>query len=320
MSIFKKIFNSEENVFLIRIFSIKRAIISYSLASFFDIILILLISSIFRKITDISFDGKIYLLILQFLLLVAIRTFCVFFLRRYAFNKIFYKKLKDEELIAKEFIENKASDSEKNDVNLFKEKLINSCNLAAVNFDIPIAALFSEMIFAFGGIIILLKIFGMRLFFYNLPVLILLLIFSKLISKKLHKLGSIILSSTEKRLNSIDNISEISYEISAIKETTKLVNYFSKINKPYNKILSQQIITSNMNQIYTESSAFVFILLSLVCITLSMADTSLTNSATSLAILSRMIPSFTRSIAFITQLQFGAPCVRRLETVKNFDS
>jgi len=316
---FKKFFKLGENIFLNRIFSIRSAIASYSLASFIDIILILLISSIFRKITDMSFDGKIYLLILQCIFFVLIRTFFVYFLRRYAFNKIFHKKFKDEELIAKEFIDNRTNDSEKKtDINLFKEKLINSCNLAAVNFDIPVASLSSEMIFALGGIIILLKIFGLRLFFYNLPIIILLLIFSKFISKKLRKLGNIILSSTERRLNSIDNVSEISYEISALNESTRLVSYFSKINNPHNKIMSQQIITSNMNQIYTESSAFIMILISLVFINLNTAETSLTNSVTSLAILSRMIPSFTRSIAFITQLQFGAPCVRRLAVIKKF--
>ena len=60
---------------------------------------------------------------------------CVFLLRRYSFNKIFHKKFKDEEIIVKKFIEKKVYYPEdKNDVNLFKEKLINSCNLAASKF------------------------------------------------------------------------------------------------------------------------------------------------------------------------------------------
>ena len=312
-------FNLKENIYLNRIFSIRSSIYAYSLSSFLDIILILLISEIFRKITDINFDGSIYLLILQCLLFVIIRTFFVFCLRRYSFNKIFCKKFKDEELISKEFIDNRINDlGKQNDVDLFKEKLINSCNLAAVNFDIPVASICAEIIFALGGLIILLKIFGFKIFFYNLPILILLLVCSKLISNKLRKLGNIILISTEKRLKSIDNVSEISYEISALNQSSKLVDYFSMINNPHNKIMSQQIITSNMNQIYTESSAFIMILISLVFINLNIAETSLTNSVTSLAILSRMIPSFTRSIAFITQLQFGAPCVRRLSVIKNF--
>ena len=148
---------------------------------------------------------------------------------------------------------------------MFKEKLINSCNLAAINFDIPVVSIFAELIFAFGGIVILFKIFGIELFLYNFPILIILFIVSRFVSKKLHKLGSIILNSTEKRLNTIDNVSEISFEMSALKESKLLT--ISRVNKPYNKIICQQIITSNMTQIYTESSAFIIILLSLICLT-----------------------------------------------------
>ena len=96
-----------KNIYLKRIFSIRKSIITYSLASFLDILLILFISSIFRKITDVNFDGKIYLYIIQCLLFVLTRTVCVFLLRRYSFNKIFHKKFKDEEIIVKKFIEKK---------------------------------------------------------------------------------------------------------------------------------------------------------------------------------------------------------------------
>ena len=316
----KSFFNLKENIFIHRIFDIRNSIISYSFASFLDIILILIISSIFKKIIEISFYSEVYFFVIQCLILVLLRTIFVFLLRKYSFRKIFDKKLKDEEFLVRNFIEERIYYlDDNNKLNLFKEKLINSCNLAAVNFDIPITSICAELIFAIGGIFILFKIFGVGLFLYNLPILTILVIASKFLSKKLHKLGIIIINSTEKRLNSIDNISEISLEVSSIKESSKLVDYFSKINNPYNKILSQQIITSNMTQIFTESSAFIIILITLVAIILNTSSMSLTNSATSLAILSRMIPSFTRSIAFFTQLQFGVPCVRRLSKLENFD-
>lgn len=315
----RSFFNLKENIFIHRIFDIRNSIISYSFASFLDIILILIISSIFKKIIEISFDSEVYFFVIQCLILVLLRTIFVFLLRKYSFRKIFDKKLKDEEFLVRNFIEERIYYfDDNNKLNLFKEKLINSCNLAAVNFDIPITSICAELIFAIGGIFILFKIFGVGLFLYNLPILTILVIASKFLSKKLHKLGIIIINSTEKRLNSIDNISEISFEVSSMKESSKLVDYFSKINNPYNKILSQQIITSNMTQIFTESSAFIIILISLVAITLNTSSMSLTNSATSLAILSRMIPSFTRSIAFFTQLQFGVPCVKRLSKIKQF--
>ena len=89
-------------------------------------------------------------------------------------------------------------------------------------------------------------------------------------------------------------------------------------NKPYNLILSQQVISSNMMQIFTESGAFLIILISLICIITNISETSLANTATSLAVLSRMVPSFTRSISFITQLQFGVPSVKRLSQIYDY--
>ena len=117
---------------------------------------------------------------------------------------------------------------------------------------------------------------------------------------------------TEKRLNSIDNTSELAIELSTLNNPDNLLNYFSKINKPFNNILNQQIFTSNKMQIFTESASFIIILISLICLVTEISETSLANAATSLAVLSRMVPSFTRSIAFITQLQFGVPAVKRL--------
>ena len=171
---------------------------------------------------------------------------------------------------------------------------------------------------AMGGILILLNIFGMNLLLLNLPVIIILIIFSRFVSRKLSILGTKILEFTDQRINKIDNLSEIAIELSALKYSRNLLDYFSKINKPYNYILSQQIISSNMMQIFTESGAFLIILISLVCLITNISDTTLANAATSLAVLSRMVPSFTRSISFITQLQFGVPSVKRLSQIYDY--
>ena len=71
-------------------------------------------------------------------------------------------------------------------------------------------------------------------------------------------------------------------------------------------------------QIFTESGAFLIILISLVCLITNISDTTLANAATSLAVLSRMVPSFTRSISFITQLQFGVLSVKRLSQIYDY--
>ena len=149
------------------------------------------ISDIFNKITDESFDGYFYYEVFICLFFIISRTILVTLLRKYAFNKIFNKKIQDERYLVREFIikrTKKLNNNNDNDLNLFKEKLINSTNLAAVNFDIPIISIVSELIFAIGGVFILLNIFG-ELLVFNLPILILLLLSSKIISKKLNNLG-----------------------------------------------------------------------------------------------------------------------------------
>ena len=307
----------KNNFFIKRILLIRNSIISYSLASALDIITVLMISSIFDRISEINFTNNVYSYVFLTILLIIFRTIMVFLLRRISFNIIFKQKFQKEKIIVEKYIANRSKNSsDENDLNLFKEKLVNSSNLAAVNFDIPVASIISEFIFALGGITILLKIFGLRLFLFNLPIIFVLILFSKFVSMKLNNLGKLILKYTEKRLNYIDNVSELAIELSALADSRNLVNYFEKVNQPFNKILSKQIITSNMIQIYTESASFIIILISLISLMAGISSTSLANSATSLAVLSRMVPSFTRSISFITQLQFGVPSVVRLSQMK----
>lgn len=310
----------KKNIFLERIYSIKSSILAYSLASLLDIFIILKISSIFSSITSENFDGNVIQSIFISLILVFIRTIAVFLLRKYAFQKVFYKKLNDEMFLVKNFIEQsvRRDINNNNELKLFKEKIINSSSLAAINFDIPFFSIVAELIFAIGGIFILLKIFGIELLLFNLPLFILLIISSKYVSRKLKRLGTKILNYSEIRLNTIDNISEIAIELSALKYPDQLVNYFLKINSPFNKTLSKQTIISNMTQIYTESAAFVIILICIVSLITNITEANLANTATSLIVLSRLVPSFTRAVCFITQLQFGVPCIRELSKINKF--
>ena len=315
----KKFLFLKNNIFLKRIYCIKSSILAYSLASLLDIFIILRISSIFNSINSENFDGNLIQSIFISLILVFIRTIAVFLLRKYAFQEVFYKKLNDEMFLVKNFIKQrvKRDINSNNDLKLFKEKIINSSSLAAINFDIPFFSIVAESIFAIGGIIILLNIFGFGLLLFNLPVFIILIIFSKFVSRKLKRLGTKILNYTEKRINSIDNISEIAIELSALKYPNQLVDYFLKVNRPFNQILSKQTVISNMTQIYTESAAFVIILICLISLITNVAQASLANTATCLIVLSRLVPSFTRSVCFITQLQFGVPCIRELSKMYN---
>ena len=202
-------------------------------------------------------------------------------------------------------------DDEENNISSYKENLINSSNVAAINFDIPVISLSAEILFAIGGILFLIRNLGVKIFIFNFPLFFILLIFSKYIAKKLHKLGKIILKSTEERLRSIDNVAEISIELSALKKYDPLLKNFSKVNNPFNKIMSDQLTTSNMMQISIESSALIIILISIISVI-----TNSTNIFSKLCFgFSCFIKngtSITRSIAFFAQLQFGIPPVLRL--------
>ena len=310
------------NFFLKRIFSIRNSIFAYSSASLFDIFIILKISSIFVSITSEDFEGDIFRSVFLAIILVFVRTFIVFYLRKYAFREVFYKKLIDEKNLVRNFIKFrfKQKINSNKELKIFKEKIINSSNLAVVNFDIPFFSIIAELIFAFGGIFILLKIFGFKLLAFNLPIFFILIFFSKYVSRKLKILGNKILNFTEKRINAIDNISEIALELSMLENQSPLLDYFTKVNKPFNQILSQQTIISNMTQIYTESSAFIIILICLISLITNITEADLANTATSLIVLSRLVPSFTRSVCFITQLQFGIPCIRELSKVYKYSN
>ena len=109
-----------------------------------------MISSIFNRISEINFISDVYFYIFLTILLIIFRTISVFLLRRISFNIIFKKNSK-EKIIVEQYISNRSKNSsDDNDLNLFKEKLVNSSNLAAVNFDIPVVSIISELIFATG--------------------------------------------------------------------------------------------------------------------------------------------------------------------------
>ena len=96
----------KKNIFIKRILSIRNSIILYSLASAIDIITILMISSIFDRISEIKFMSNVYIYVFLTFLLIIFRTTAVFLLRRISFNIIFKKKFQKEKIIVKEYIEN----------------------------------------------------------------------------------------------------------------------------------------------------------------------------------------------------------------------
>ena len=301
------------NLYFKRLKRIYRSIITFIITSLIDIYVITFISKIFNAIISASNITNLVIKIIMILILVVVRTISIYLLKKYSFNLIFKKKNKDELQIINHFIIHRVSNFRDNQaLESLKESLINSSNLAAVNFDLPICSIISELIFAAGGLIIMIRLLGLDIILFNFPIFIFLLVFSKLISGKLKTIGNNIVNFTEKRLTTIDNISENSYELSVLKTNKKATYYFNKINYPYNKTLGSHLIISSAMQLLTESTSFVVILISLISIKFNLLGTDIVSTATVLAVLSRMVPSITRTIASITQLQYGIPCVKKL--------
>ncbi len=301
------------NLYFKRLKRIYKSIITFIITSLIDIYVITFISKNFNAIISASNLTNLVIKIIMILFLVLVRTISIYLLKKYAFNLIFKKKNKDELQIINHFIIHRVSNFRDNQaLESLKESLINSSNLAAVNFDLPICSIISELIFAAGGVIIMIRLLGLDIILFNFPIFIFLLVFSKLISGKLKTIGNNIVNFTEKRLTTIDNISENSYELSVLKTNKKATSYFNKINYPYNNTLGSHLIISSAMQLLTESTSFIVILISIISIKFNLLGTDIVSTATVLAVLSRMVPSITRTIASITQLQYGIPCVKKL--------
>tara|TARA_B100000242_G_scaffold66184_1_gene40998 strand:- start:8744 stop:9715 length:972 start_codon:yes stop_codon:yes gene_type:complete len=309
---FKKVINS--SIFR-RVITLKKAITATSAASLIDLLTITLTSKLLGNIANDNNSNEILLnYIFIFIGAILIRTFLVYILKQYSFTKIFEKKNSEELNILKIYVRKKVNTLEEgnNSIEVFKETLIHSTEKAAQYFDVPIVSFISESLFAICGVAFLLHFLGIKILIINTPIFLFLLFFARLIALSLHKLGQNLLLKTEKRLITIDNLSEVSLEISALRSIDPLLTSFERINKPFNQSLTTVFIKTNSLQIMIEALSLLIILISMISIISGVTNTSFTNYASTLAILSRMVPSVTRCIANFSQLQYGIAPVKRL--------
>ena len=143
LSFINKIFSEfAESILLKRILSIKYSILFYSGSSIVDLITIALVSKIFTVLTSNNFNNNIYIFFIACVLIIILRTYIIFLLRKYSFSMIIKKKYNEECKIVKNFIKKRKYLEEDDQVSIaaFKENLINSSYLALMYFDIPIAS------------------------------------------------------------------------------------------------------------------------------------------------------------------------------------
>ena len=307
-----------KNYVLLRLKKISIPIFFYTISCLLDILILNSLNSFFG---DISNDfNKLKINLIYFLLLIILRTFLVFALKKKAFFVTHELKNKEETKIMDNFIYAKTKYKKKLNVSLdlFKEALVNSSTLTTYNFDLPAQIIIGELIFALGGIFLIFKSFGYNLFFFNIPFVLIYLMITLFISKILKKIGVKLLKSTEERINAIDNLGENAFELAANNKITSSLEYFSRKNKPYNFLLYRQVTVSNILQNISESSALLIIFISMhVILIYQSGGNNFMNSLTTLSVLMRLIPSFTRTISSIVQISYGLPALKRIYQLTN---
>ena len=157
-----------KNIYFIRIYSLLIIFLPFFK---FWLYIITFISTKFNQIIESKSNQELFSVFIS-ILLIFVRTVLVYLLKKKSFSLIFKKKNIDEKKIIDEFIKNRIFDYKNNDsIEVFKESLINSSNLAAVNFDLPICSIIAEIIFALGGIIIIINLLGIKILLFNIPIL-----------------------------------------------------------------------------------------------------------------------------------------------------
>lgn len=302
-----------------RVRSIKNSVYAFLAASLIDILAITAISILYERLSVVA-KGEMWLLVVSGLLIVLIRTSAVYYFRRYAYIALMAKKTADEYTLVHKFVRvrsNTPINEENRSVARFKESIMNSTQLAAINFDLPFTSLAGEVLFGVGGVAVLVYNVGFTLILGSLPIVIVLIFAMKIIADRLKSFGAEVLNKTENRIRIIDNISEASLELSISDASTAAAKYFDRPNAALNKLYATQQSVSNSIQLIVESASFVIIMFCVVLVALGVTSLSMGGIAAALVILARMVPTITRSIASVTQLHYGIPAVVRLYAIRN---
>jgi ABC-type multidrug transport system fused ATPase/permease subunit len=296
-----------------RIFEIRSVVFLNTVASFIDIATLYVISLLIAKIGEGNEEARIVIMLL--IGTAILRTFFINLIKTHVFRLVFRLKNIRESLLLDDFIKNRVGSINKDESNyiaIFREKINNSSLISTVNFDIPFSSLVAELVLSIGAISILLSTLGFEIVLLMVPIFIILSIILKSISKRLHQLGGRIILLNKERLVKVENLIEASLELGIQGDQKSFLKYFDSVNQKVNDLFSEQTKIGVFIQLIVESTAFITIGIIFWYISSGFGSFSIENIATSLVVLSRLIPTMTRSIASITQLNYGVPAVINL--------
>jgi len=243
--------------------------------------------------------------------IVVMRTILIIVLKRMLTMAIFKKRNAEEIQVLRLMLCGKeSSDGSKENG---KEILMNTLNICTINFDLPITALAGEVFFACGALVLLANYLGLNSIFWLSPMIILLLIALMSTAKRLKNFGLEVIQKTKEKIRWLDNTVSCSGEISSLRNWEGAICLYNESASCLNKTVSTQIYLSSRIQIYAESFAIASIFGLVVLWVIGLVSMQAAGVASALAVISRLLPTITRSMSSMTQLQYGIPAVYRLE-------
>ena len=243
--------------------------------------------------------------------IVVMRTILIVVLKRMLTMAIFEKRNAEETQILRLVLCGKeSSDGSKENG---KEILMNTLNLCTINFDLPITALAGEVFFACGAVVLLAYYLDLNSVYWLSPMVISLLLVLKRTANRLKNFGQEVIQKTKEKIRWLDNTVSCSREISSLRNWEGAISLYNESARGLNNTVSTQIYLSSRIQTYSESFAIACIFGLVILWEIGLVSMEAAGVASALAVISRLLPTVTRSISSMTQLQYGIPAVYRLE-------
>lgn len=197
-----------------------------------------------------------------------------------------------------------------------KEIIINSSELAVVNFDIPLSNIVGEIILS-ALVLFFLFYYGFHNEFIEYWYLFLLFaLFFVLIIYLSRKFGKMNITFMKNKISKVENIFKNLTNLSYSSDFSSISNYYLEIEKKHNLNSTKFISLNLMNNFFLETLIYSLLFIIVTKGVNIENSTIIENSLISIPFIIRLAPAFTRTMAFVTQLSYGYVAVKNLD---NYD-
>ena len=232
---------------------------------------------------------------------------------------VFYNQKKNINLVLIKniFIKKRLNLLSEKEIAQKKEIIINSSELAVVNFDIPLSNIVGEIILS-ALVLFFLFYYGFLNEFLEYWYLFLLFgLFFILIINLSRKFGKTNIVLMKNKISKVENIFKNLTNLSYSSDFNRVSDYYLDIEKKHNFNSTKFISLNLMNNFFLEAVIYTLLFI-IVTKGVNIENSSIIeNSLISLPFLIRLAPAFTRTMAFVTQLSYGYVAVKNLYNYDN---